>query len=60
MMAKAGGGDNPVRVLELAALEEAGSGRLTPAVTRFPLAEAAAAHLALQNRGTVGKVVLEP
>ncbi|MFC3573149.1 zinc-binding dehydrogenase [Streptomyces yaanensis] len=59
MMRKAGGPD-PVRTLELRALAEAAAGRLTPAVQRFPLAEAAAAHRALENRGTVGKVVLEP
>jgi NADPH2:quinone reductase len=41
----------------LAALE---SGRLVPLLTRFPLAEAAAAHTALANRETVGKVVLIP
>lgn len=29
-------------------------------MTRFPLAEAAAAHRALENRGTIGKVVLIP
>ncbi|MGY5106039.1 zinc-binding dehydrogenase, partial [Streptomyces sp. 900105245] len=34
--------------------------RCRPAVTRFPLAEAAAAHRALENRRTTGKVVLEP
>ncbi|MFI9153002.1 zinc-binding dehydrogenase [Streptomyces sp. NPDC053367] len=54
------GGPNPVRTLELRALAEAAAGRLTPAVQRFPLAEAAAAHRALENRGTTGKVVLEP
>ncbi|MFF1638880.1 zinc-binding dehydrogenase [Streptomyces sp. NPDC058246] len=59
MMRKAGG-PNPVRTLELRALSEAAAGRLTPAVTRFPLAEAAAAHRALETRGTTGKVVLEP
>jgi NADPH2:quinone reductase len=54
------GGPNPVRTLELRALAEAAAGRLTPAVQRFPLAEAAAAHRALETRGTSGKVVLEP
>jgi NADPH2:quinone reductase len=34
------------------------SGHLVPLLTRFPLAEAAAAHTALANRETVGKVVL--
>ncbi|MER6328898.1 zinc-binding dehydrogenase [Streptomyces sp. NPDC001034] len=52
-----GGG---LRALEERALAEAARGRLRPAVTRFPLARAAAAHRALENRGTVGKVVLEP
>ncbi|OLZ71455.1 oxidoreductase [Streptomyces sp. IMTB 2501] len=56
MLRKAGG----LRALELRALAEAARGRLRPAVTRFPLARAAAAHRALENRGTVGKVVLEP
>ncbi|MFE0453531.1 zinc-binding dehydrogenase [Streptomyces sp. NPDC058914] len=59
MMEKAGGPD-PLRTLELRALAEAAAGRLTPAVQRFPLAEAAAAHRALETRGTTGKVVLEP
>ncbi|WP_328872219.1 zinc-binding dehydrogenase [Streptomyces sp. NBC_00287] len=59
MMSKAGG-PNPVRTLELRALVEAAEGRLTPAVQRFPLTEAAAAHRALETRGTTGKVVLEP
>ncbi|MFE7275063.1 zinc-binding dehydrogenase [Streptomyces sp. NPDC057623] len=59
MMRKAGG-PHPVRTLELRALAEAAAGRLTPAVQRFPLAEAAAAHRALETRATTGKVVLEP
>ncbi|MEU0970597.1 zinc-binding dehydrogenase [Streptomyces sp. NPDC005917] len=54
------GGPEPLRTLELRALAEAAHGRLRPAVTRFPLAEAAAAHRALENRATIGKVVLEP
>ncbi|AVH58012.1 MULTISPECIES: zinc-binding dehydrogenase [Streptomyces] len=60
VMLRKAGGPNPVRTLELRALAEAAAGRLTPAVTRFPLAEAAAAHRALENRNTIGKVVLEP
>ncbi|GGT25280.1 zinc-binding dehydrogenase [Streptomyces chromofuscus] len=59
MMEKAGG-PNPVRTLELRSLAEAAAGRLVPAVHRFPLGEAAAAHRALEHRGTIGKVVLEP
>lgn len=57
MLEKAGG---DVRTLELAALAAATSGTLRPAVHRFPLAEAAAAHRALETRGTTGKVVLIP
>ncbi|MFI7504236.1 zinc-binding dehydrogenase [Streptomyces sp. NPDC049687] len=56
MLERAGG----VRPLEERALAEAAAGRLTPAVHRFPLAEAPAAHRALETRGTTGKVVLEP
>ncbi|MFG2501669.1 zinc-binding dehydrogenase [Streptomyces sp. NPDC048441] len=59
MMRKAGG-DNPVRTLELAALAEAAKGHFTPAVQRYPLSEAARAHADLENRRTVGKVVLIP
>lgn len=59
MMRKAGG-PSPIRTLELRALTEAAEGRLVPAVQRFPLAEAAAAHRALETRATIGKVVLEP
>ncbi|MFF1420750.1 zinc-binding dehydrogenase [Streptomyces sp. NPDC058280] len=57
MLQKAGG---DLRVLEERALAEAAAGRLRPAVQRFPLAEAARAHRALETRGTMGKVVLEP
>ncbi|MGW1912830.1 zinc-binding dehydrogenase [Streptomyces sp. NPDC002076] len=56
LLRRAGG----LRALELRALAEAAHGRLRPAVTRFPLADAPAAHRALENRGTIGKVVLEP
>lgn len=59
MLAKVGG-DNPIRTLETAALAEAAAGRLVPAVQAFPLAEATAAHRALESRGTMGKVVLTP
>ncbi|MGB8947295.1 MAG: zinc-binding dehydrogenase [Streptomyces sp.] len=68
MMRKAGGdragddrGDaNPLRTLELAALAEAAKGHFTPAIQRYPLAQAAAAHTDLENRRTTGKVVLIP
>lgn len=60
VMMRKTGGPNPVRTLELRALTQAAEGRLTPAVQRFPLAEAAAAHRALETRRTTGKVVLEP
>ncbi|MDQ0684613.1 NADPH2:quinone reductase [Streptomyces achromogenes] len=56
MLEKAGG----LRALEQRALTEAATGRLTPAVHPFPLAEAATAHRALETRRTTGKVVLIP
>jgi NADPH2:quinone reductase len=46
------------RELETRALAAATDGTLTPAVTRFPLADAAGAHAALESRRTTGKVVL--
>ena len=49
-----------LRELETAALAATAEGRLTPLITRFPLAEAAAAHQALADRATTGKVVLTP
>ena len=50
-----------VRPGDLRALEErALSSNLTPLITAFALAEAAAAHTALERRETVGKVVLVP
>lgn len=56
-MIEKGGG---MRALETRSLAEAAAGRLRPAVQLFPLAEAAAAHRALESRGTTGKVVLVP
>lgn len=49
-----------LRPLEERALAALAAGEWTPLVTTFPLAEAAAAHRALENRATVGKVVLLP
>jgi NADPH:quinone reductase len=49
-----------LRELETQALAEAAAGRLVPAVQTFPLADAAAAHTALETRATTGKVVLIP
>jgi NADPH2:quinone reductase len=50
-----------LRPLETRALAEAAAGRLVPVVhPPFPLADAAAAHIALEARATTGKVVLTP
>ncbi|MFF2549882.1 zinc-binding dehydrogenase [Nocardia sp. NPDC058058] len=56
MYERAGG----LRALEDRALAEAAAGRLVPGLHRFPLAQAAAAHRALESRATTGKVVLIP
>jgi NADPH2:quinone reductase len=56
---RAGGAS--LRELEIRALEAAATGRLTPQIGPvFPLARAAAAHAALESRGTTGKVLLKP
>lgn len=49
-----------IRALETKALAEAAAGRLAPVVTRYRLDQAAEAHRALEERRTVGKVVLIP
>jgi len=50
-----------LRDLETRALAEAAAGRLVPLVGQhFPLADAAAAHRAMETRSTVGKTVLVP
>ncbi len=49
-----------LRQLETAALRALADDRLTPLTTVFPLADAAKAHIALESRGTTGKVVLKP
>ena len=49
-----------VRDLEERALAAAADGRLVPLVQRFALAQAAAAHAAIEARATVGKTVLVP
>ncbi|GAB2577841.1 zinc-binding dehydrogenase [Streptomyces capparidis] len=54
------GGMAGLRPLEERALAAAASGDLVPLVDRFPLAEAARAHAALEGRRTTGKVVLVP
>ncbi|HKE77786.1 MAG TPA: zinc-binding dehydrogenase [Solirubrobacteraceae bacterium] len=50
-----------LRPLEDRSLAAAAAGELVPLIgQRFPLAEAAAAHLAIERRATVGKTVLVP
>ena len=49
-----------LRDLEEQALAAAADGRLVPLVQRFALAQAAAAHEAMESRATVGKTVLVP
>jgi NADPH:quinone reductase len=49
-----------LRAYTESALAEAAAGRLRPVIgQRFPLAEAASAHAAIQSRATVGKTLLE-
>ncbi|MBO0771475.1 MAG: zinc-binding dehydrogenase, partial [Actinobacteria bacterium] len=51
----------PPRELSGLALAEAAAGRLRPTIGQtFPLAEAAAAHAAIERRATVGKTLLIP
>ncbi|MFC8382935.1 zinc-binding dehydrogenase [Nocardia sp. NPDC057272] len=57
-MIQRAGGD--LRVLSERALADAGTSLFRPAVTEFPLAEAATAHHGLESRATTGKVVLIP
>jgi NADPH2:quinone reductase len=49
-----------LRELEEQALAAAADGRLVPLVQRFALAQAAAAHEAIESRATIGKTVLVP
>lgn len=56
MMARPGG----IQALAVAAVADLEAGRWVPGITEFPLAEAAAAHAALAERATTGKVVLIP
>ncbi len=55
------GGPEDMRTFTKSALTEAAEGRLTPVIgRRFPLAQAAEAHAAMQSRTTVGKTLLVP
>ncbi|MGS2804917.1 zinc-binding dehydrogenase [Nocardia sp. MW-W600-9] len=57
MLERAGG---DLLALSQRALTAAADGLFRPAITEFPLAEAALAHESLENRSTTGKVVLIP
>ncbi|MBW1599090.1 zinc-binding dehydrogenase [Streptomyces sp. JJ38] len=54
------GGMENLRVLEERAMARLADGTFDPLVHAFPLAEAAKAHRALEERATTGKVVLVP
>jgi NADPH:quinone reductase len=50
-----------LRDLARAALAEAAAGRLRPIIGQtFALADAAAAHIAIERRATIGKTLLLP
>jgi NADPH2:quinone reductase len=49
-----------LRALEATAIHESIEGHWTPLLTKYPLSKAADAHRALENRETIGKVVLIP
>ncbi|MGH3623751.1 MAG: zinc-binding dehydrogenase [Sciscionella sp.] len=49
-----------LRNQEAQSLRAAATGRLVPLIQRFPLDDVVAAHIALESRATVGKVVLIP
>jgi NADPH2:quinone reductase len=56
LIARPGG----LRELEVRALRAAADRRITPLTERYPLADAAEAHRAMEARRSIGKVVLAP
>ncbi len=58
-MLRRAGGDDPMRTLETRSSRRP-PWAAHPGRAAFPLSRAADAHRALENRGTTGKVVLEP
>jgi NADPH2:quinone reductase len=56
LIARPGG----LRELEVRALRAAADRRITPLTERYPLADAAVAHRAMEARRSIGKVVLVP
>jgi NADPH2:quinone reductase len=56
-----GGGPEVMRGLSARAMDEAAAGHLRPTIgQRVPLADAAAAHAAIEARETIGKTILVP